>query len=116
MIKTAALRLGIIFAVMLIISPAAYAMHPLITDEAETNGAGKTEVEFNSEYGYDKETHDGFTNKEKEFEIETEISYGITDDLDFKLVMPYEWKKETTEDETERGDGFGDVNLSLKWR
>ncbi|MEW6110037.1 MAG: transporter [Nitrospirota bacterium] len=114
--KISVLRFIISLASILIFSSASYAMHPLITDEAETNGKGKFEVEINSEYSYDKEKIEGETVRETEIELETELTYGITDDIDIKLMVPYTWKKEEEDGEKDHENGFSDISLSLKWR
>ena len=40
---------------MLVYQAAAFAAHPLITDDAGTQGKGKSQIELNSEFTYDTE-------------------------------------------------------------
>lgn len=106
---------------------AAFAAHPLITDDTGTQGKGKYQVEVNSEFTYEKErqynTDEGKwkTKKETGGELATVLSYGITDNVDIVLGFPYQWKKTridgvVTTDKTEQGDGIADMSLEVKWR
>ena len=59
--------------------------------------------------------------KETGGEMATILSYGITDNVDFVLGLPYQWKKTRidgviTTNATEQGDGISDVSLEVKWR
>lgn len=95
----------------------AFAAHPLITDDTGTQGKGKFQLEVNSEFIYDKETEEGITQKETGGEVATLLSYGIADNLDIVLGLPYQWKK-VKEDGivTSDEDGISDISLELKWR
>jgi len=106
-----------LFAFLILWAGAAYAAHPLITDDAGTQGKGKLQLEVNSEFGYDKNSSDGITTKETGGEIGTILSYGILDSMDIVLSLPYQWTK-TKEggDVTSDEDGIGDMSLELKWR
>lgn len=110
-------RFLIILPVILIFSGNAMAYHPLITDDTGTQGKGKVQLEFNSEFSYDKETEEGVTIRERGGEVETVLSYGITDNVDVIVGLPYEWSK-TEEDGnvTEDVDGVSDLSLEAKWK
>jgi len=78
-------------------------------------------LEVNSESSYDKETVEGVTTKQTGGELATILSYGITDNVDIVLGLPYQWKKTridgvVTADSTEQGDGIADMSLEVKWR
>lgn len=95
----------------------AFAAHPLITDDTGTQGKGKFLVEVNSELGFDKEKEEGVTTKEKNGQVATTLSYGITENLDIVLGVPYQWFKLKEDGETvSKENGFPDVSLELKWR
>lgn len=94
-----------------------FAAHPLITDDTGTQGKGKSQIEVNSEFFQEKETDDGITVKETGGEAGTIFSYGITDNADFIIGLPYQWFKVKENGGTvERQDGISDVSLELKWR
>lgn len=105
------------FFALLILSPAAYAAHPLITDDTGTQGKGKYQIEINAEFGYDKETEDDVTVKETGTGAAGILSYGISDNMDFVLGVPYQWNK-VWEDSDMVSDeaGISDMSLELKWR
>lgn len=52
-----------------------YAAHPLITDDAGTQGKGKAQLEFTGEYGHDDE--DGVITNSFIFPLTPVLSYGI---------------------------------------
>lgn len=108
---------GLLFAVMLIIPAESWAAHPLITDDAGTQGKGKFQLELNGQYDSDKETVDGITTKTTGGEMAATLSYGIVENVDLVLTLPYQWVKVEeggliTSDE----DGISDVVLEAKWR
>jgi hypothetical protein len=102
---------------VLIITEAAFAAHPLITDDSGTNGKGNFQFELNSQFAYDKESSDGITAKERGTEVKMSLSYGITDNADIILGLPYQWNR-TEENGTLISDenGISDISVELKWR
>jgi hypothetical protein len=91
----------------------AFAAHPLITDDTGTQGKGKFQLELLGEHA--RESDDGTTAKTTE--IWTVLSYGLADDIDLILGVPfqsYRIKEEGLPDSSERG--FSDVSLEMKWR
>lgn len=103
------------------------AAHPLITDDTGTQGKGKFQLEVNSEFPYEKEQQYNAdedkweTKKETGGEVATILSYGVADNFDIILGMPYQWKKTKIDevvstDPTEQGDGVSDLSMELKWR
>ncbi len=101
------------FAV-LITAGTTFAAHPLITDDAGTQGKGKMQLELIGEYGHDKE--DGVTIKSLVIPTIPAFSYGVTDAIDLVLGLPYQ------RIETEEGGittmvrGISDASVELKWR
>ncbi|MBI5212107.1 MAG: transporter [Nitrospirae bacterium] len=113
--------------VVLLWSGSAFAAHPLISDDTGTQGKGKFQIEVNSEFTYEKEQQYNTdeekweTKKETGGELATILSYGVTDNVDVVLGLPYRWKKAringvVTTDPTEQGDGISDMSLEVKWR
>ncbi|MDI7260064.1 MAG: transporter [Thermodesulfobacteriota bacterium] len=102
---------------MFMYSTAAFAAHPLITDDTGTQGKGKFQVEVNSEFNYDREKEEGVMTKETGAEIGTILSYGIRDNIDIVLGMPFQWLKIKEDGElTSRESGISDLSLEVKWR
>ena len=110
---------GILLAAVMAIlmTGRSFAAHPLITDDTGTQGRGKFQVEVNSEFTYDKGTTEGVTVKETGGEVATILSYGITDNIDIVLCLPYHWFKIKEDGEvTSKENGIPDISLEVKWR
>jgi hypothetical protein len=89
----------------------------LITDDAGTQGKGKFQLELNGQYDSEKETVDGISTKETGGQVAATLSYGIVENVDLVLSLPYQWGK-TEENEATAYDekGFSDTVLEAKWR
>ncbi len=65
---------------MLVTAGQAIALHPLITDDTDTQGKGRTQLELNGEVGYNKQKDDSSgsnaTVKSRESEVREILSYG----------------------------------------
>jgi hypothetical protein len=88
---------------------AAFAAHPLITDDTGTQGKGKFQIEVNAEHASDS----GNT----ETALGATLSAGLMDNLDIVIGSPYVFLSE--KDETGHRyheDGISDLSLALKWR
>jgi hypothetical protein len=96
---------------------AAYAAHPLITDDAGTVGAGKVQIELNGEYSFDRQREAGVTQKTHGVNAGTTVTVGVHDRVDVVAGVPYQWIW-TYQDGTRTGkdNGVGDVSLDIKWR
>jgi hypothetical protein len=99
-----------------------YAAHPLITDDAGTQGEGKFLFELNGQTSFDKtNSPDGTgTNasaKSREMEIKTVLTYGVIDNVDAILTIPYQWKRTEVSDATASDvNGVADISMEVKWR
>jgi hypothetical protein len=94
-----------------------FAAHPLITDDTGTQGKGKFQVEVNSEFTYDREKEEGVTIKETGGEIGTILSYGILDNIDIVVGMPFQWFRVREDSElSSRESGISDLSLEVKWK
>jgi hypothetical protein len=97
---------------------AAFAAHPLITDDAATVGQEKLQLEVNGEYGHDE--YQGVT--VNAFDVGASFTYGVLNNVDIVCGIPTRHirtsidatpstpKSKTTE------DGLGDISLGVKWR
>lgn len=90
-----------------------YAAHPLITDDTGTQGKGKFQLEINTEYG--KEREYGFQTETSE--ISTILSYGVFDNVDIVLGLPYQFvdEKDLSTNEWSKVRGISDATIELKW-
>ncbi|MEW5744206.1 MAG: transporter [Nitrospirota bacterium] len=114
------LKKGLMVFVVLIVAATAgisSAKDILITNDTGTQGKGHLLIEVNSELSLDKETADGVTTKETGTELQSIVSYGVTEKIDVILTLPYAWNKVTEDGVTiQKEDGIADMALELKWR
>ena len=99
-------------AVVLLWAGAAFAAHPLITDDAGTQGRGKAQLEINAEYGQDRAA--GVNARSNQ--IAAAFSYGISTPLDMIIGVPYQRVRTTENGEGASESGVSDASLELKWR
>lgn len=96
---------------------AGFAARPLITDDAGTVGKGTFQVELGFEMSDRRTDDDGVVTKEDKSSGTATLSYGILDNLDILLGMPYEWSKVREDGDIIRNeDGIADMTLEAKWR
>jgi len=100
-----------------VLAETAFAAHPLITDDTGTQGMGKSQIEVNGEFSTDKEKEEGITKEEREGELASIVSYGLVENTDIVLGIPYQSIKIKENGDVISGeDGMGDVSLEIKWR
>ncbi len=94
-----------------------FAAHPLVSDDAGTVGRGGFELEISNELAFDRETIDGVRHRARGVEVAAVGTYGITDDLDFVVEVPYQWSRIKAGGVVEfEEDGIADTTVELKWR
>jgi hypothetical protein len=94
-----------------------FAAHPLITDDAGTQGKGKSQVEVNGQYDSDTETVDGVSIKTTGGEAAIALTYGIIDSIDLAVGIPYQWIREKDDGVLVSNEqGIPDATLDIKWR
>jgi len=122
----AAMRFIMISLCMMCITHAfltsSYAAHPLITDDTGTQGKGKFLFELSGQASYDRmdswdDTGAKMKAKSRERELKANLTYGVMENIDVILGMPYQWKK-TEESDITTSDvhGVADMSLEVKWR
>ena len=95
---------------------------PLVTEKATTLKSKNCEVELNATYGYDKWTYDEIPDVEySRWTIKTplEVRYGILDDLEGLLEIPFiSWKRTVDmvgSSDSESESGFGQIGIGGKY-
>ncbi len=85
---------------------------PLVTDDTDTQGQGRFQIEASGGYSHDRES--GLT--EEIFEFKSIITYGVIDPVDLVLTVPYQrtWSKGWHQHGS--AGGFSDISLEVKWR
>jgi hypothetical protein len=107
----------LVLSTVLFVPAATWAAHPLITDDAGTQGKGKFQLEVNGQYDSDKETVNGVSVKSTGGQTGATLSYGVIENADLVLNLPYVWGK-VTEDGVSVHDekGLSDISFEVKWR
>lgn len=106
-------RAQLLCAISLFLPFAAFAAHPLITEDTGTQGTGKFQLEANTEHGY----QDGDGSQTHAFVTAATLSYGFREDADLMFTAQHSETDVLTDgvlDST--GKGFNDVALDVKWR
>lgn len=112
------INICIFFGMMVFLLPfAAHSARPLLTDDAGTLGKGVFQVEMGFETSDHRTDDDGVVTREDASNASATLSYGILDNLDVLLGMPYEKTKIRQDGDTVHNeDGFADMTLEAKWR
>jgi hypothetical protein len=113
-VRMTAKILSAAFTVLFGVAGWAYAAHPLITDDAGTQGKGKAQLEFTGEYGHDNE--DGLITNTLIFPLTPVLSYGITDAVDLVLGIPFERLESKQAGVSTTKSGISDSSIQMKWR
>jgi hypothetical protein len=108
---------GLFVSMFLLFHAVAWGAHPLITDDAGTQGKGKFQTEVSGQHDSDKETVNGVSAELTGGQIATTLSYGVIENADLVLSLPYQWDKVkeggvTVYDEK----GVSDMTFEVKWR
>jgi hypothetical protein len=108
---------GLFVSIFFLVHAVAWGAHPLITDDAGTQGKGKFQVEVSGQYDSDKETLNGVSVESTGGQVATTLSYGFIENADIVLSLPYQWGK-VKEDGVAVYDerGISDTTVEVKWR
>jgi Putative MetA-pathway of phenol degradation len=108
---------GLIFVALVLIACPSWAAHPLITDDTGTQGKGKFQLELNGQYDWDKDDTEDVSVKSTGGQAAVTLSYGVAENVDLVLSLPYLWgKAEVNETTLYDEKGIGDAVLETKWR
>jgi hypothetical protein len=108
---------GLFVSILLLVHAVAWGAHPLITDDAGTQGKGKFQVEVSGQYDSDKETVNGVSVESTGGQVATTFSYGFIENADIVLSLPYQWGKVKEDGATVYDErGISDTTVEVKWR
>jgi hypothetical protein len=96
---------------LLAFATAAHAAHPFITDDTNTQGTGKFELQLGSQYT--RTDVDGVTFAD--FQLAPQLSYGVVGPIDL-IVRPTYSVNVVSGGASSRRSGWGDTNFEVKWR
>jgi hypothetical protein len=114
LVLAAVLAVGVIVSVMT--GRAAFAAHPLITDDTGTQGRGNFQMETTGTWFTDQENKNGEGLREISSFATIALAAGIAETVDLIVCVPYIWT-ETREAETVTTEnGISDTVMEAKWR
>lgn len=88
------------------------AAHPLITEDTGTQGKGRFQLELTAEHGYKDEDYAA----ERDRQFAATLAYGIRDDMDLIVTIPYQRVSSDNAGDIETHSGKSDVGFDVKWR
>lgn len=103
---------GALFLLLSLLAGVAFGAHPLITDDAGTQGKGKCQFELNGHFEHDEEGGVEADN----IAAAAYLSHGITDSIDIVAGIPYATNKVEHGGTEHTDSGLSDVSVELKWR
>ncbi len=108
---------GLLLSIFLLVHAFAWGAHPLITDDTGTQGKEKFQIEVSGQYDSDKETVNGASLESTGSQIVTTLSYGIIENADLVLSLPYQWGKGKEDGVTVCDEkGISDTTFEVKLR
>jgi hypothetical protein len=108
---------GLFLIVAMLVHTMAWGAHPLITDDAGTQGKGKFQAEINGQYDSDKETAGGISLESTGGQVSTTLSYGVLENADLVMSLPYQWSQSKEDGVTVSNEkGIADTTVEVKWR
>ncbi|NTU57538.1 MAG: transporter [Chlorobiaceae bacterium] len=94
-----------------------YASHPLITDDTNSQGKGRFQLELNTEFSRDRESASGISEVAHGTTASAMLSYGLSDRIDLIAGVPTQWSRlEENGSVTADNSGMGDLTLEIKYR
>ncbi|HSD39193.1 MAG TPA: transporter [Rhodocyclaceae bacterium] len=89
---------------------AAFASHPLTTDDTGVQGTGHWQFELNADRAVERDTRNiGVVSN-------ATLTRGLSDSVDLAVSLPWRHSQVGEEDLRETQKGFGDASIAVKWR
>jgi hypothetical protein len=86
--------------------------HPLITEDADTEGIGKYQLGLTYEYGHDDRGGTVVNTNQ----IQAVMTYGLEDNVDIVLTLPYQFINMETSESKISDNGISDITIEVEWR
>lgn len=102
--------------ILMAFTGAAYAKHPLITDDAETLGEKHSHIEVGSGSSFEESDESGVKVKSRESDLQVEYGTGVSKDLDVFVSVPYLWTHVEAGGANVAEDGISDISFKAKWK
>ncbi len=101
-----------LFFICFFLSETVFAAHPLITDDAGTQGAGHAQFEMDGAYSEDRT--DGI--RQDIFQLAPILTYGAADRVDIVVSPGYLMVRTKENGVWTQADGVSDTSVEVKWR
>ena len=98
--------------IILAVPAVSHAAHPLTTDDTNTQGQGRHQIELTAEHGHDRESE--FS--ERGYLYSLVWSYGARDNVDLIVALPYLRRHTESDGQVTKASGLSDTGLAVKWR
>jgi hypothetical protein len=102
--------------VVLFLPAAAWAAHPLLTDDTGTQGKGKFQVETSGSWLSDKPDANGTETREIDTLATAVFTAGVAETVDLAVTVPYVWTETRAAGAVTKQNGISDTVVEMKWR
>jgi len=106
----------LLFCIGLSAPVAAWAAHPLLTDDTGTQGKGKFQVETSGTWLSDKTSTNGVDSKEITSFAAVVLAAGVAETVDLAVTVPYVWTETREAGDVTKQNGITDTVVEAKWR
>lgn len=114
MIRKITLTSFLLLAMLTFIPLSVWAATPLLTDDPNTLGAGKGQLEICGRVGFDRDVTEGVATKNTISQVTTSFTYGVVDPVDLAFEFARTWGTSTTEGVDLAAPDAADFKLSAK--
>jgi hypothetical protein len=105
-------RTVVLISALLLPAAPSFGAHPLITEDTGTQGQGNWQIELTAEFGHEETAG----TEDDAADFATVVAYGLRDNLDLLLTLPYSRTESVANGVKTTGRGLGDIGLDAKWR
>ena len=97
------------FTIISLLPMAAFAAHPLVTEDSGVQGEHNWQFELNTDRAIERDTR--FSSQV----VNATLTYGLADTLDLAFNMPWQ-RNEVSDSPRQFYNGAGDASIFMKWR
>ena len=98
--------------IILMITQAAYALHPLNTDDTGTEGKGRWKLQVHGKWEHNEA--DGVV--EDASKTKASVTVGVAENIDIEVGQPYKFKRKDDNGAESKTNGLADTEIEMKWR
>jgi hypothetical protein len=106
----------ILLCIVLSAPVAAWAAHPLLTDDTGTQGKGKFQIETSGAWLSDKSNANGTETREIDTLATVVFTAGVAETVDLAVTVPNAWTETKKAGTVTKQNGVTDTVVEMKWR